>query len=333
MTEYLVIGEERIGLELDEYLCLLYPQANKGFLRRMIHEGKVQIDGQPTRPSHRLGVNQLVSIDFEPEELPAAPVAPVARVPILHEDDAVIVVDKPADLAVEPERWARDAACLSGALLAEAIERGEDGHDGGIHWRPRLVHRIDKDTTGCVLVAKNLEAERELRQAFESGDVSKHYLALVEGEYGLTEGLEEIDAPIGPDRRRTGRMQVVGDGKPAKTRVKAAESFRGFTLMSCEPLTGRTHQIRVHLAHEGFPLAVDSLYGRRDELKLSEIKRGYRPKRGGAETPLISRLTLHASRLEFPDVARGSGRMVVEAPIPKDLARTLKQLAKVRPLR
>ena len=338
MTEHLVVPEGRSGLELDEFLCLLFPRASKGFLRRMVHEGRVQIDGRPARPSDRLRREQLVSIDIDDDEMPEAPIAPEAPLRILFEDDDALVVDKPPGLAVEPERWKRDAASLAGALLAEALDRPveEEGEDASttLDWRPRLVHRIDKDTSGCVLVAKNLGAERAQREAFEEGRVRKLYLALVEGEYPRRSGEDVIDAPVASDRRRSGRMRIDPSGKPARTRVTVAESFRGFTLLSCEPLTGRTHQIRVHLAHEGFPLVVDPLYGRRDALRLSEIKRDYRPKRGGGEIPLIDRLTLHAAALEFPRLHVSAANTVrVEATLPKDIERTLKQLRKVRPAR
>jgi len=193
------------------------------------------------------------------------------------------------------------------------------------------VHRIDKDTTGAVLVAKNLTTERRLRAAFAAGTVRKSYLALVEGEYPPTSPAGElIDLPIGPDRRKSGRMHVDRQkGKPSRTRVRVEQCFRGYTLLRCEPLTGRTHQIRVHMAETGFPLVVDPIYGRRNALALSEIKRNYRPKRGATEAPLIDRLTLHAQRLRFP-CADGTFQQV-EAPLPKDFTRVLKQLSKVRP--
>ena len=119
-------------------------------------------------------------------------------------------------------------------------------------------------------------------------------------------------------------------GKHAETWIRVEQPFRGFTLLRCRPRTGRTHQIRVHLAQLGFPLAVDPLYGRRTALTLSEIKAGYRPKPGRTEAPLIQRLTLHAHRLAFP-TSRGQF-VAVEAPLPRDLARVLKQLEKVRGL-
>ena len=126
---------------------------------------------------------------------------------------------------------------------------------------------------------------------------------------------------------------VRDDGKEARTRISVEQRFRGFTLLRCEPMTGRTHQIRVHLAAKGFPLAVDPLYGRRRALPLSEIKAGYRAKPGRPESPLIDRLTLHALEIEFP-LPSDPGRSVrVQSPVPRDFARTLKQLGKVRPPR
>jgi 23S rRNA pseudouridine1911/1915/1917 synthase len=338
VNDHLAVSDERSGLELDEFLCLTFPLLNKGYVRRQVRAGRVKVDGGLARPSQRLRCNQVVSVEFENPDEQRAPRAPGHRIPILYEDAAVLVLDKPPGLAVEPERWRPELGSVSGALLELALDRGgavaEDAEPTGLEFRPRLVHRIDKDTTGALLVAKTLDAERQLRQAFENGSIRKRYLALVEGEHSLEDGEEElIDRPIAPDARRTGRMCVAQDGgKESRTRVSVVERFRGFTWMRCEPLTGRTHQIRVHLADRGFPLAVDTLYGHRDALKLSEIKRGYRPKRGKSEHPLIDRLTLHAEGLTFPSVDETrAGEVDVTAPVPKDLARTLKQLSKVRP--
>ena len=344
-----MVSRERAGMELDEYLCLLFPEWNKGFVRRQIRAGQVLVDGEPTHPSRRLKSDQVLILDIDPDEVPKPPVAPAVELEILEENEHWLVVAKPAGLAVEPERWARDEASLSGALLRVAVERADesDREAEGVEHRLRLAHRIDKETSGALLVAKDLETERALRTAFEEGRVEKQYLALVEGEYPLADGESEIiDAPIGPDARRSGRMVIVrgGDedrprkkkgaasGKPSRTRVAVERRFRGYTLLACSPLTGRTHQIRVHLAHVGFPLAVDKLYGRRDELLLSQLKPGYRLKPGKTERPLIDRLTLHAHRLGVPDLDGGAGTTEVVAPVPKDLTRALKQLERHRSL-
>ena len=341
VTDHIVVPRERHGIELDEFLCLLYPLLNKGFLRGLIRDGMVLLDGAKTLHSKHLRTDQVVSIDIneDPETLPQRPVAPVLELDVLYEDEDVMVVDKPAGLPVEPERWAKGNACLSGALLDLALKRSHVDVEHaaqaaeGMDFRPRLVHRIDKDTTGAVLVAKNIESERRLREAFAEGTVHKSYLALVEGEYPLLDGQSTtIDLPIGPDHRKSGRMRVdEKGGKASRTQVQVEQRFSGFTLMRCAPLTGRTHQIRVHLSATGFPLVVDASYGRRTSLALSEIKRNYRPKRGGCESPLIARLTLHAERIAFPD--RTGQLQQVQAPLPKDFTRVLKQMTKVRPPR
>jgi RluA family pseudouridine synthase len=331
MSEYLVVPEERAGLELDEFLCLLYPEYPKGWMRRAVREGCVLVDGRRASPSQRLRNAQVLVLDldgFAPE--PPASVAPTIALPILYEDEDVLVVDKPAGLAVESERWAREAPTLGGALIE--LSRRREPQGGAPAFRPRLVHRLDKDTTGVLVAAKHLQAERALREAFEAGQVRKTYLALVEGEHCLADGEEEIiDLALAPDEKRSGRM-VVDEvhGKSSRTVVCVAQRFHGYTLLECQPLTGRTHQIRVHLAARGFPLVVDALYGRHDALLLSAFKAGYRKKAGRPERPLLARLALHARAIEFASPSRGTS-VRVEANVPKDLAVALKQLAKYRP--
>jgi len=336
VSETILVPPERAGLELDEFLCLHFPEFGKGFLRQAVREGRILLDGMRAQPSQRLRMDQVLIVELDDVEPPPAPVAPEAELPILFEDDDLIVVDKPAGLPVEPERWARGAASLAGALLALARVRSgaepepDDDPAAPLALRLRAVHRLDKDTSGVLVVAKHLESERFLRGAFEHDEVHKTYLALVEGEHPLADGAEEvIDLPLGPDPRKSGRMVVDPHGKPSRTRIAVEQRFRGFTWLRCRPETGRTHQIRVHLSSAGFPLAVDPLYGRRGELALSALKAGYRAKRGQIERPLVARLTLHAAEIRLPARA-GGPPLVVAAPLPKDLERLLKQLAKVR---
>jgi 23S rRNA pseudouridine1911/1915/1917 synthase len=334
MSETIVVPRERAGLELDEFLCLHFPEFTKGFLRTAVREGLVLLDGMRTQPSTRLRADQVLIVDLDEAEAPPAPVAPEAEIPILFEDEDLVVVNKPSGLAVEPERWARSAASLAGALLALARARSgtEEGEPGPLDLRMRAVHRLDKDTSGVLVIAKHIEAERALRGAFEHERVRKTYFALVEGEHPLADGAEmEIDLAIGPDERRSGRVVIdVQGGKPARTVVTVLQRFRGYTWLACRPLTGRTHQIRVHLAAIGFPLAVDPLYGRRTDLKLSNLKAGYRAKRGRPERPLLARLALHAAAIEVPSPRDPERTIRVEAPLPRDLEQLLKQLAKVR---
>jgi 23S rRNA-/tRNA-specific pseudouridylate synthase len=208
MSEHIVVPRDRAGLELDEFLCLHFPEFTKGFLRNSVRDGLVLLDGMRTQPSTRLRVDQVLIVDLDDAEAPPAPVAPEAEIPILFEDADLLVVNKPSGLAVEPERWARDSASLAGALLALARARsgGAEPFDdpeasgGPLDLRLRAVHRLDKHTSGALVVAKHIEAERALRGAFEHEQVRKTYFALVEGEHPLEDGGEqEIDLAIGPD--------------------------------------------------------------------------------------------------------------------------------------
>jgi 23S rRNA pseudouridine1911/1915/1917 synthase len=333
VAQHYAVESESIGMELDEFLCRLFPLTSKRVLRAFVRDGSVLVNGSRASPSQRLRTDEVVSVEFEEDELPARaePEGLEEPLAVLYEDDDVLAVDKPPELLVEPDRWDEGKANLLGALHALSEVRAREG---GSAFRPRLVHRLDRDTSGVVLVAKSIEAERVLGAAFESGAVRKTYLALVEGEHPLADGESEvIDLPIGPDARRSGVMTVRADGKEARTRISVEQRFRGFTLLRCELLTGRTHQIRVHLAAKGFPLVVDPLYGRRRALALSEIKAGYRPKPGRAESPLLDRSSLHSLEIEFPLPSDPARAVRVQSPLPRDLARTIKQLGKVRPPR
>ena len=141
MSEYLVVPAERAGIELDEFLCLHYPLAGKGFLRRQVNEGRVRVDGRHSMPAQRLRIDQVVIIEFDEEEAPRPPQGQGTELPVLYEDEQLMLIDKPPGIAVEPERWHRDAACVSGALLELAIERAEEESEGApLGFRPRLAH-------------------------------------------------------------------------------------------------------------------------------------------------------------------------------------------------
>ncbi|MBK9384710.1 MAG: RluA family pseudouridine synthase [Planctomycetes bacterium] len=328
-VEYLPVEVEDRGLPLDEFLAAQFPRWTKGYLRGLIREGLVSIDGQPEIvASTRLHSNALIGIDLPEEEVarPQIRSSALPEIRVLYEDDAIWVIDKPAGIAVEPERWDREGAHIAGAVL-DHLERGVAAGER-LPFRPRVVHRIDKGTSGVLCFAKNLEAERALRSQFEEGSVSKRYLALVEGEVPPEGGT--VDLPIGPDAKKDGKMRVdrSGTGKRAHTRYELARAYRGFSLVGAFPKTGRTHQIRVHLAARGFPLLVDPLYGRREELLLSEFKPGYVSSKRHKERPLIARLTLHAASLALRSPA--AGEVVIECAPPKDFAATMTQLQRWR---
>jgi 23S rRNA pseudouridine1911/1915/1917 synthase len=245
-----------------------------------------------------------------------------APLEILGNTDDWVAVAKPAGLATIPGRAETDSVL---ERLGRQLGIPSNGTDDP---RVRVVHRLDKDTSGVLLFATNTATQRHLSHQFQNNTVEKEYVALVVGRPQTADG--DVDAPIGHHPTDPTRMTVVKrGGRPARTLWKLEETFRGFALLRCFPKTGKTHQIRVHLKHAGLPLAVDPLYnpprpGQPAGLMLSTIKRDYRPTRGADERPLIARLTLHAHRLTFRDAS--DQPVTVEAELPKDFRATLNQL-------
>lgn len=237
---------------------------------------------------------------------------------ILLDDPHLIAVAKPAGLATIPGRGETDSVLEQ---LSRQIGLPWAGTDDP---RLRVVHRLDKDTSGVLLMAKDLPTQRYLSHQFQNNTTAKEYLALVTGKPAEREG--DIDAPLAPHPTSPKRMAVVKHrGRPARTLWRIEEPFRRFSLLRVFPKTGKTHQIRVHLKHIGVPLAIDPLYSAAEPgILLSSFKRDYRPTRGQDERPLIARLTLHAEKLSF---VHPNGRAVtVECPLPKDFRAVLTQL-------
>ena len=253
-----------------------------------------------------------------------ADVQPLGRLELLYDDARIVAVNKPAGLATIPGR--AEATCAQ-YIVATQLKLPMTGQTDP---RIRVVHRLDKDTTGVLLFAKDIEAQRHLSHQFQNNVIRKEYLALVNGRPNGDEG--EIDAAIGVDRSRPDRMRVDKKGRPARTLWKVEETFRGVTLLRCFPKTGKTHQIRVHLLSIGHPLAIDLLYGPPPEegqepgLMLSRFKKRYRLGKFQEERPLMSRLTLHAERIGFDHPEKGPVEIV--CPLPKDFRSTLNMLRK-----
>ncbi|MCS7033199.1 MAG: RluA family pseudouridine synthase [Phycisphaerae bacterium] len=237
---------------------------------------------------------------------------------ILFESPDFVAIDKPPGLATVPGRGETDSALEQLARQLNLPCRGNQDP------RVRVVHRLDKDTSGVLLFARHVAAQRHLSPQFQNNLVEKEYLALVRGHPAEPSGV--IEAPLSVHPTDPARMTVSRRGRPARTTWQIGQSFGRYSLLRCLPETGKTHQIRVHLAHIGHPLVVDPLYGSAGGLMLSSFKRGYRPKPGEPERPLIARLTLHARKLAFRDLQ--GQRMEIHAPLPKDFRAALNMLAK-----
>ena len=247
---------------------------------------------------------------------------PKSLLEILRQTDNWVAVAKPAGLAVIPGRAETDSV-----LEALGRQLGIPA-TGTADPRVRVCHRLDKETTGALLFALNSAAQRHVGHQFQNNTVEKEYLALVAGR--LKDDAGAVETQIGPHPRSELKMAVVRHGgRPAKTRFRVEERYRDLTLVRLFPETGKTHQIRVHMAHLGHPLAIDPLYhpGRNaGGLFLSRFKRDYRPNRGEEERPLIARLPLHAERLSFTDTA--GERVELHAPLPKDFRAIVNMLGR-----
>ena len=291
---------EVAGWRLDQALAAALPQYSRARLQQWIAAGVVLLAGQPAgRASQRVAGGEPVSLraEFEVDHSVKAEALPIA---IVYEDDAVLVLDKPPGMVVHPGAGNR-AHTLQNALLA---------HDPQLARVPRagLVHRLDKDTSGLLVVARTPESHRRLVQALQEREVERRYLALV---LGAPTGGGTVDQPIGRHRSVRTRMAVRSDGRTAITHYRIAERFRAHTLLAVQLETGRTHQIRVHLGHIGHPVVGDQTYGSRRRL----VAHASPPL--NAALAAFRRQALHAQKLAFEHPVSGH-EIAFEAPIPAD---------------
>lgn len=273
------------GLRLSEFLLRHVPSMNRPTVFRLIKSGKVSVNDHPVTEDSSVRAGQQVS--FQLRQGKHDPVQPKIDFDVLHEDDRYVVINKPAGEVVTPGRDDDNSSVML-ALRKYFVDAGND------EAKPRIVHRLDRDTTGAVIVAKTLEAQRWLTEQFKERHVDKKYLAVVDGEVYEEEG--EVDLKIRPAGRRSTKMRVHSMvGREALTLYRVLEKYRGYTLLEVIPKTGRTHQIRLHLSAIGYPLLIDPMYGAGAEIFLSSIKRKYRAAKGRPEQPIMARLTLHAA--------------------------------------
>jgi 23S rRNA pseudouridine1911/1915/1917 synthase len=275
-------------------------QISRAHAQRLIGDGRALVDGHRRRASDRLAGGELLSVELsappdeslEPESIPLR---------VAYEDESMLIVDKPAGLVVHPSAG-HGTGTLVNALLGRARDRGEPlGSIAGVG-RPGIVHRLDKETSGLIVVAKTDAAQASLMRQFGERRVEKEYLALVRGEPPAPRG--RVEAPIGRDPRDRQRMAVVAGGRDSVTEYETLGAGEGYALLALHPLTGRTHQIRAHLSYLGLPIAGDLRYG------------------GGEGPGGLRRQFLHAARLGLERPLDGA-RLRAWSALPDDLAASL----------
>ncbi len=306
LETYLEVTREQQGSSLLKYLDALAGPLDRRLVASAAKEGAFLLNGEPAGPSVTLRMGDQVHFNLDLAELSRT--ASEALV-LLHEDDDFLVAAKPSGLPFDASRAGSGRSAVERMASFLPPECG----------RLRPVHRLDKDTSGLVVTAKNRAAEERLAAAFRAGEARMEYLAVIRRELRETSG--RMDVSLG--KRRKSDAKMIADpkhGRPSVTEWALERRFRGYSLLRLWATdTGRSHQIRAHLALSGHPVACDKLYGEDDRVQLSQLKLKYRPKRGQPERAICSRPALHATRFCW-------GSLVVEAPVPDDLAVFLAQL-------
>ena len=316
----LTVEAAEAGHRLDALLACRFPDYSRVYLRRVISAGGVKVDGRGSKPAYRLKAGQQVSVVLPeiPREAPRPENIPLE---ILYQDEHVVVVNKPPGMVVHPARghWSGTLASALQFHFGPTLST-----TGGLS-RPGIVHRLDRDTSGVILVARNDRAHSKLAEQFADRSIEKEYFALV---IGCPERDRDcIDCPIGFHPHVRPMMAIRRDhpeSRPAQTFYEVLERFDGFAAVKLQPKTGRTHQIRVHLHHIGCPVLCDRQYGGRSRITRGEIRRDPTD-----ATVLLERQALHARRLRFLHPATGEP-VEVTAPLPDDIVAVLAELRKYR---
>lgn len=321
--EFVVKRKMYVGRRLDKYLSARFPQYTRSLIQRLAKAGSIQVGGQPAKSSYLIKHRDVITLDVPvveedrilPEDIP---------VDIIYEDDYVIVVNKPPDMVVHPAAG-NMSGTLVNALLFHVHAQNLSPANGPM--KAGIVHRLDRDTSGVILVIKDASIHNNIARQFSERTVNKEYLALVIGDVELDSDI--IELPIGRQIGNRLKMAVRHDeGKEASSVYEVLERFGDFTLVKVMPRTGRTHQIRIHLKAIGHSIVADADYSRRDCLYRSEIL-GEKSEPG--EEPVLDRQALHAYRLEFyhPELKK---RVSFQAELPEDMETVLKLLRQRGPV-
>ncbi len=287
------------GERLDKAIVAAVPHLSRAAAQRLIKDGRVTVNGRGSKPSYRVEPGDAIMVNLPAESFPEI-LAQAIALDVVHEDDHLLAVNKPAGMVVHPAY-----GHYSGTLVNAVLARCPEAVNVGGPDRAGIVHRLDKDTSGLILVAKDEATHGALQRQFKRRQVKKTYLALVEGHPEPRQGV--IDAPIGRDKRQRKRMAIVRGGREARTAYRVVELFDNHSLVELQPETGRTHQLRVHLAWMGCPLVGDRVYGYRKQRLLE------------------GRHFLHAHRLELTHPTTGAW-LSLTAPLADELADLLRRL-------
>lgn len=285
----------RAGIRLDRYIAQECPELSRSYVQKLIGEGYITVNGRATKASFKLDSGDTVSVMMPPSA--PAPLTEEVPLDIVYEDSDLLVVDKPAGLIVHPTPG-HPSHTLVNSLLARYPDLAGLGSA-----RPGIVHRLDKNTSGLMVVAKNEASQRDISAQIKARSVVKRYLVLVRGHLSPDRGI--IEAPIGRHLRQRKRMAVVAGGREARTHYRVLRYVDDYTLLEVAPETGRTHQIRVHLAAIGHPVVGDEVYGVR--------------------SPFLGRQFLHACRLGFKLPSTGE-YVEFTSELPSDLTQVLKAI-------
>jgi 23S rRNA pseudouridine1911/1915/1917 synthase len=311
-TISLEVAAEQAGERLDRYLSSVVPGQSRSQIQRLIEQGQVSVAGRTAKANLAVKAGDRITVDV-PEPAPSTAVAEDIPLAIVYEDSDLVVVDKPAGMVVHPA-----AGHDSGTLVNALLHRIKDLSGIGGELRPGIVHRLDKGTSGLMVVAKNDHAHESLSRQFAEREVEKEYGALV---WGVVQAGRRIDLPIGRDPKDRQKMSARSRrARNAVTRITRAHHYRGVTLCQVAIQTGRTHQIRVHLSAIGHPIVGDSTYG------------GHRTRVAADLRPVLSleRPFLHAHRLVFTHPTDGR-KMEFESPLPPDLQAVLDAIEALQP--
>jgi len=324
------VAADAAGQRLDQFLAEQIRDVSRARVQQMLREEKALVNGAIAKSSLKLRGGEQITVLGEPQRPPLRAIAEDIPLDIVYEDDDLAVVNKPAGMMVHAGAGATDDERNRGTLVNALLHRFGALSGVGGELRPGIVHRLDKETSGVILVAKNDVAHRKLAQQFSKREIKKRYVALVHGWPAKDRGT--IDDPISRDPVRRTRMTTRGSGgRSAIThydvRERMASTYGKFALLDVRIETGRTHQIRVHLSSMRHPIVGDALYGAAKELKRATIAAKAGERIGQASPPVLTlgRNFLHAAAIEFQQPRTGHA-LKLEAPLPKELVESLENL-------